>query len=168
MRQAAETYFKMIENRRLQRGELLDRTLLHASDTYDSKDDMRSINEASQKEESVSNMEELPVSESGLPGKNKTGGLTPLGCQLFEELRGLRREIAKESGFPPYRVFSDRTLVDMCVKLPVNEDEMLGVFGVASVKYEKYGKQFLEIIRSFIEEHPWQIISRKFVESIEA
>ena len=50
---------------------------------------------------------------------------------------------------PPYIVFSDRTLVDMCVKMPSDEREFLDVSGVGSSKLEKYGRRFLEAINSF-------------------
>ena len=47
-----------------------------------------------------------------------TDGLTSAGSELFEVLRKLRMEIARENGVPPYIVFNDKTLIDMCVKLP--------------------------------------------------
>ena len=47
----------------------------------------------------------------------------------------------------------------MCVKLPSDEADMLEVSGVAAAKYEKYGERFLEAIRSFVQEHPGQVIS---------
>ncbi len=67
--------------------------------------------------------------------------------RLFEELRALRREIAREEDVPPYLVFSDKTLVDMCVKKPEDEEQMLGVSGVGRFKLEKYAKRFLACIR---------------------
>ena len=48
---------------------------------------------------------------------------------------------------PPYLIFSDRTLIDMCVKLPMEREEMLSVAGVGEHKYEKYGERFLDCIR---------------------
>ncbi|MEG0109217.1 MAG: HRDC domain-containing protein, partial [Lachnospiraceae bacterium] len=65
---------------------------------------------------------------------------------LFEKLRALRMEIAKKEKVPPYIVFSDKTLNHMCQLLPHNKEEMLQVSGVGEAKYEKYGKDFLEII----------------------
>lgn len=72
--------------------------------------------------------------------------------ELFEKLRALRLNIAREEGMPPYIVFSDKTLRDMCLKMPRNENEMLDVNGVGRHKYEKYGEQFLDEIRKFNEE----------------
>lgn len=65
---------------------------------------------------------------------------------LFERLRKLRLEIAKEEHMPPYIIFSDKTLIEMCAILPKNKEEMLTVTGVGEVKFEKYGERFLEIL----------------------
>lgn len=61
-------------------------------------------------------------------------------------------EIARENSVPPYIVFSDKTLIDMCVKLPATEEEFLEVSGVGENKLKKYGKQFLEAITEFQQE----------------
>lgn len=71
------------------------------------------------------------------------------GLAFFEELRELRREIAREKGIPPYLVFSDKTLVDMCVRLPMNREEMMKVNGMGAFKYEKYGERFLACIMEY-------------------
>ena len=68
---------------------------------------------------------------------------------LFEALRQLRLQIAKEESVPPYIVFTDRTLIDRCSKLPQNEDEMLNVSGVGQNKLKKYGQRFLQEISAF-------------------
>ena len=52
---------------------------------------------------------------------------------------------------PPYIVFSDKTLVDMCVKQPFTREEMLNVSGVGVHKYEKYGARFQEAIYAYTE-----------------
>lgn len=65
---------------------------------------------------------------------------------LFEKLRALRTKIAAEKHVPPYVVFSDRTLRDMCRLRPRNEAEMLEVSGVGEKKWEKYGADFLNCI----------------------
>ena len=78
-----------------------------------------------------------------------TDALTAAGYKLFEQLRKLRLELAKEEAVPPYIIFSDKTLIDMCVKLPKNEYDMLNVSGVGENKFKKYGARFLEVINSF-------------------
>ncbi len=65
---------------------------------------------------------------------------------LFERLRGLRTEIAKEEKVPPYVVFSDKTLTHMCLSRPKTKEQMLAVSGVGEYKYEKYGERFLDCI----------------------
>ena len=67
---------------------------------------------------------------------------------LFEKLRALRTEIAKEEKVPPYIVFSDKTLTHMCIVKPGNKQQMLSVTGVGEYKYEKYGERFLACIRA--------------------
>jgi ATP-dependent DNA helicase RecQ len=65
-------------------------------------------------------------------------------------LRQLRKEIAEKQKVPPFVVFSDATLNDMCVKLPATGEEMLTVSGVGKFKLEKYGSQFIELINEYI------------------
>ncbi len=65
---------------------------------------------------------------------------------IFEKLRALRARLAKDSGVPPYVVFSDKTLKEMADKLPQTKDEMLQVGGVGEVKFERYGREFLEVL----------------------
>ncbi len=71
------------------------------------------------------------------------GGAEP----LFEKLRALRMEIAKEEKVPPYIVFSDKTLTHMCIVKPETKEEMLTVSGVGEYKFGKYGERFLAKIR---------------------
>lgn len=66
---------------------------------------------------------------------------------LFEKLRELRTEIAREEKVPPYIVFSDKTLVHMCMIKPQNKEEMLNVSGVGTFKYDKYGERFIACIQ---------------------
>lgn len=68
---------------------------------------------------------------------------------LFEKLRALRTEIAREEKVPPYIVFSDKTLTHMCVVKPKTKQEMLKVSGVGEFKFEKYGERFLNCIGGF-------------------
>ena len=81
--------------------------------------------------------------------RHKTDALNSRGLELFEALRTLRMQIAKEEALPPYLVFSDKTLVDMCVRQPFCKDEMLAVSGVGENKYSKYGQKFLNRIKEF-------------------
>ena len=67
---------------------------------------------------------------------------------LFEQLRALRLEIARKEKVPPYIVFSDKTLIHMCILKPKTRSEMLRVSGVGEMKYEKYGEQFLDVVKN--------------------
>ena len=106
--------------------------------------------------------------ERGLEGKNQSRGkaprrgtdaLTSAGYDLFEVLRKLRLEIAREESLPPYIIFNDRTLIDMCIKLPKTAEDLLRVSGVGGRKQEKYGDRFLSAIASFLESCPHAVTS---------
>ncbi|HHP5616053.1 DNA helicase RecQ [Bacillus cereus] len=73
---------------------------------------------------------------------------------LFEVLREVRKEIAQGEGVPPFVIFSDQTLKDMCVKMPQNDSELLTVKGIGEHKLVKYGSHFLQAVQHFIEENP--------------
>ena len=96
--------------------------------------------------------EQAPVVKEKSSSRSKKGspaGVTLSGEEeaLFEALRTLRRGIAGEEKVPPYIVFSDKTLVHMCVEKPGTKEEMLNITGVGEFKFEKYGERFLEAVR---------------------
>ena len=68
--------------------------------------------------------------------------------KLFEKLRRLRQRLAEEQGFPAYIVFSDKTLDAMARLKPTNKTQMANIPGVGEFKLEKYGKQFIELIKN--------------------
>lgn len=70
----------------------------------------------------------------------------PVNDELFEQLRQVRRELAESQGVPPFVIFSDRTLRELCTTMPTTLDEMLSVHGIGESKIEKYGEQFLSIL----------------------
>jgi len=71
---------------------------------------------------------------------------------LFEALRELRASIARERQLPAYMIFSDATLRDMAVRVPVNLTEFRRVSGVGQTKTTWYGQQFVERIREFVSQ----------------
>ncbi|MCI4056733.1 DNA helicase RecQ [Bacillus cereus] len=73
---------------------------------------------------------------------------------LFDVLREVRKEIAQGEGVPPFVIFSDQTLKDMCVKMPQSDSELLTVKGIGEHKLVKYGSHFLQAVQHFIEENP--------------
>ncbi|NLY38354.1 MAG: DNA helicase RecQ [Firmicutes bacterium] len=70
---------------------------------------------------------------------------------LFEKLRLLRKEIAAREGVPPYLVFADSTLRALSEQLPRDREEMLKVKGVGQYKLEKFGDEFLKLIRDYVK-----------------
>lgn len=68
---------------------------------------------------------------------------------LFERLRRLRTQIAKDQGVPPYVVFPDATLAGIASARPVTPDALLEVSGVGQSKLQKYGEAFLDLVEAF-------------------
>jgi ATP-dependent DNA helicase RecQ len=68
--------------------------------------------------------------------------------ELLGRLKALRLELAKAKGAPAFTIFSDRTLIDMAVRQPTNQNELLSVYGVGLRKAEVYGEAFLEVTRT--------------------
>ena len=74
---------------------------------------------------------------------------------LFSALRSKRRSLAEALNAPAYVVFADAVLMEMAKTRPSNLDEFSNLSGVGSVKLERYGKAFLEVINDeFLEQHP--------------
>ena len=70
---------------------------------------------------------------------------------LFEALRELRMELAKEQGVPPYVIFHDRTLEEMAQSRPQTEDDFRYLGGVGESKLDRYGEDFMAVIARFID-----------------
>lgn len=79
----------------------------------------------------------------------KSDILNARGLELFEQLRELRTRIAREENVPPYIIFADKTLVDMCVKVPFSRADMMKVSGVGENKFARYGERFLGAIEEY-------------------
>lgn len=72
---------------------------------------------------------------------------------LLKLLKGLRKNVADKAGVPPYTVFQENSLQDMSFKYPITQDELKNINGVGEGKALKYGKKFLELIQSYVEEN---------------
>lgn len=72
---------------------------------------------------------------------------------LYSLLRTKRKELADAEGVPPYVIFSDRTLLEMCIYYPQSKTSLLDINGVGKVKLEKYGVDFLQVICSYCSRH---------------
>ncbi len=90
------------------------------------------------------------TTQSNAPATSKGGGFDD---RLVKMLRDLRRKVGKKKGVPPYIVFQDPSLEDMAIKYPTTIEEMSNVFGVGDGKAKKYGKEFIALIKEYVEQH---------------
>ncbi len=67
--------------------------------------------------------------------------------ELFERLRTCRLRIAQQTGVPAFVVFHDRTLREMATSKPTDRDEMRAIHGIGAAKLERYGDEFLRVLR---------------------
>ena len=74
--------------------------------------------------------------------------------ELFRVLQKLRSELARKQNVPPYIVFSDKSLLEMCRRLPQNHWQFKLINGVGEEKLKKYAESFLTSIKRFISDHP--------------
>lgn len=81
------------------------------------------------------------------------GGVSALDATLFSILKDLRKKIAKTNNLPPYVIFQDPSLEDMCINYPVTLEELANIQGVGSGKAQKYGKEFVEIIKQYVDDN---------------
>ena len=72
---------------------------------------------------------------------------------LFSMLKDLRKNISKEENLPPFVIFQDPSLEDMCIQYPTTMEEMTHISGVGAGKAQKYGKRFIELIRKYVEDN---------------
>lgn len=80
----------------------------------------------------------------------QNGGLDEV---LFSQLKELRKKVAKKQGIPPYTVFMDPSLEDMTVQYPISIEEIAKIYGVGDGKAKKFGKEFAEFIKQYVEEN---------------
>lgn len=85
--------------------------------------------------------------------------------KLFEELKNLRRKIAKEKNLPPYVIFQDPSLEEMATTYPTTKEEMAQVNGVGMGKVNKFGAEFLEVIEKYVEDNEIETASDVVVKS---
>src|SRR3546814_13165636 len=72
--------------------------------------------------------------------------------QLLTMLKELRKKIAKQKGLPPFVVFQDPSLDEMCTHYPISIDELKQIHGVGAGKALKLGGKFIELIKQYVEE----------------
>lgn len=77
--------------------------------------------------------------------------------ELFISLKNLRREIAENEGVPPYIVFGDNTLKEMSLRMPITREQLLDISGVGEKKIDKYGDEFIEKVKEYIENNSLEV-----------
>ena len=92
--------------------------------------------------------EEREAAESAVP---KGGGVADE--QLFSMLKDLRRKVAQKHDLPPFVIFQDPSLQDMAIQYPITIEEMQNISGVGVGKANKFGKEFIELIKAYVEEN---------------
>lgn len=103
----------------------------------------------------VEDEEEETYVETGKKRKKaaQLAGLNELGAALFEKLRSVRTELAAEKSVPPYIICSDKTLKDMCAKLPRDKEQLADVYGMGEQKIQNYGEAFVTAVNSFVADN---------------
>lgn len=85
-----------------------------------------------------------------LPTNTNTGTTDPV---LFNMLKDLRKEVAKEKGLPPFVIFLENSLEDMAINYPTTLEELEKIQGVSKGKAVRYGKKFVKLIEQYVEEN---------------
>jgi ATP-dependent DNA helicase RecQ len=80
-------------------------------------------------------------------------GSGALDTQLLQMLKDLRKKIAKQKNLPPFVIFQDPSLEEMCTHYPINMDELKHISGVGNGKALKFGTAFIELIKKYVEDN---------------
>ncbi len=83
---------------------------------------------------------------------NLAGKSSTVDDELFEILKDLRKKISKQKNLPPFVIFQDTSLEDMCIQYPITMTEMQNISGVGAGKAQRYGKEFVDVIKAYVEE----------------
>jgi ATP-dependent DNA helicase RecQ len=90
-----------------------------------------------------------------------------LDTQLLQMLKDLRKKIAKQKSLPPFVIFQDPSLDEMCTHYPVSLDELKQIQGVGSGKAMKFGQSFIDLIKKYVDENdidrPVDLIIKTFL-----
>ncbi|RLD67257.1 MAG: DNA helicase RecQ [Bacteroidetes bacterium] len=81
------------------------------------------------------------------------GGIGSADPTLFKMLKDLRKRISKQKNVPPFVIFQDPSFEDMSIQYPITMEEMKQVAGVGAGKAMRYGKEFIELIKQYVEEN---------------
>ncbi|MET7038402.1 DNA helicase RecQ [Elizabethkingia miricola] len=101
-------------------------------------------------EDRVYNLAETAKISSEVTLGNTARGLDD---KLFSLLKEVRKKVAQKNNIPPYTVFQDPSLEDMTVQYPISIDEISKIYGVGEGKAKKFGKEFADFIKKYVEEN---------------
>lgn len=90
--------------------------------------------------------------------EEEAAGGAPAGASggdtvLFNMLKELRKKIAKRHNLPPFVIFQDPSLADMSIQYPIDLEELQKIQGVGQGKAQRYGKEFVQLIKKYVEEN---------------
>jgi len=85
--------------------------------------------------------------------------------KLFELLKNLRKKVAREKDLPPYVIFQDPSLEEMATTYPTTKEELASINGVGMGKVNKFGKEFLDLIQTYVDENDIETASDVVVKS---
>ena len=100
----------------------------------------------------VKNHEYEEEGDSNAAGGAPSGGASG-DPQLFSMLKDLRKKTAKRNNLPPFVIFQDPSLADMSIQYPVTIEELQSIQGVGQGKARRYGREFVELIKRYVEEN---------------
>jgi ATP-dependent DNA helicase RecQ len=95
---------------------------------------------------------EYPDTEDEDIMANMQGRSMAFDEELFGILKDLRKKMSKQKGVPPFVIFQDPSLEDMSIQYPIDLEELQNISGVGSGKAKRYGKEFVEVIKKYVEE----------------
>jgi ATP-dependent DNA helicase RecQ len=111
--------------------------------------------------------EDQSYQESDEPKPPRGGGAGAVDPELFSLLKDLRKKISKLHNLPPFVIFQDPSLEDMAIYYPIRIEELANMTGVGMGKAQRYGKEFVELIKKFVEEkeieRPQDMVIRSIV-----
>jgi ATP-dependent DNA helicase RecQ len=85
--------------------------------------------------------------------------------KLFEMLKNLRKQVARQKNLPPYVIFQDPSLEEMATTYPTNQEDLAAVNGVGMGKVKKFGKEFLELIQKYVDDNDIETATEVVVKS---
>jgi len=93
-------------------------------------------------------------------------GIVSADEELFNLLKDLRKKISRQKDVPPFVIFQDPSLSDMSIQYPITFDELKNIQGVSSGKAKKYGQEFLDLIKKYIDEKEIERLQDVIVKSV--